>query len=173
MADLDQREIAMPNKLIYRRATPADLISICQLGNEVNQLHHEHFPQLFSAVNELDRDAAHWHSAITDGACFVAELAQESSIVGFISAQTGKETASMLQPQSFCRIATVGVNAAYRGLGIGTQLMKEVEQWATAQHCTEIRLNVFEFNQQAIALYQELGFAVRTMAMSKPLLHAD
>ncbi|WP_297571719.1 hypothetical protein [uncultured Deefgea sp.] len=29
---------------------------------------------------------------------------------------------------------------------------------------------MFEFNQQAIALYQELGFAVRVLAMSKSLL---
>ena len=159
-------------QILYRRATLADLISICQLGNAVNQLHHEHFPQLFAAVNELDRDAAHWHAAIAEGACFVAELAHESSIIGFISAQIGQETSSMLQPQSFCRIATVCVSEVYRGRGIGTQLMHHVEQWATAQHCAEIRLNVFEFNQQAIALYQELGFAVRVLAMSKSLVVA-
>ena len=150
-----------------RRATLADLSAICLLGNDVNRLHHEVWPHLFSAVSELERDAAHWRYGIEHAGCFIAE--DNAGVVGFITGQICLDESTMLVKMSYCRIWTVCVAPTRRGQGIGQRLMAELENWAHGEQAAEIRLNVFAFNHRAIKLYQELGFATRSMTMGKQL----
>ncbi|WP_035852910.1 GNAT family N-acetyltransferase [Deefgea rivuli] len=156
----------MPN-IHYRPATMTDLHAICYLGNEVNRLHQQVWPNLFAEVSELERDAAHWRYAIGNAGCFVAS--NEDGVIGFVTGQICRDESPMLVNFNFCRIGTICVATAYRGLGIGKQLMLNIERWAQAENASEVRLNVFSFNQAAIQLYQELGFDIRSMAMAKPL----
>ncbi len=47
--------------------------------------------------------------------------------------------------------------------------MHAAETWAQARGAGEIRLEVWTFNVAAIALYAELGYAVRSHNMAKLL----
>ncbi len=51
--------------------------------------------------------------------------------------------------------------------------MNLVESWARSKGATDMRLNVWAFNEQAICLYQELGYEIRAFGMGKPLAPAD
>ena len=57
-------------------------------------------------------------------------------------------------------VASVAVNAADRGRGIGQQLVKAAEGWATTSGYDEILLEVSDLNEAAIALYQRLGYTI-------------
>ncbi|MDZ7811599.1 MAG: GNAT family N-acetyltransferase [Ideonella sp.] len=64
---------------------------------------------------------------------------------------------------------SVCVVEAARGQGIGRGLIGQAEQWAQSQGATDIRLTVWTFNATAQGLYEELGYAPRSLNMGKPL----
>jgi RimJ/RimL family protein N-acetyltransferase len=54
----------------------------------------------------------------------------------------------------------IGVQAAYRGLGVGEALLQALLDWAAAEPDIErVELSVFAHNEGAIRLYRKLGFA--------------
>jgi ribosomal protein S18 acetylase RimI-like enzyme len=152
-----------------REATESDLPSICALGEEVNAIHHQAFPAIFAGPGSTERDRAHWGSSLgtADNACFVAEEA--GAIIGFVTAAVVNENHSLLQPGRFGRIGSVGVTARMRGQGIGAALMRQAEVWASERGATELRLNVWAFNEPALAMYRELGYEVRSHQFAKAL----
>jgi ribosomal protein S18 acetylase RimI-like enzyme len=145
-----------------RPATTSDINAICLLGDEVNALHHDNAPSLFTAPGDPHQHKAHWLSTLdkTDAATFVAEL--DTVVMGFVTVSVVTESHSLLQPVRFARIGTVGVSAAHRGQGTGKALMACAQAWAKAQGAAEMRLTVGAFNEGAVRLYQELGYEVRT-----------
>lgn len=166
MADKYQ---ALASALVIREATGADLDSICALGEEVNAIHHQAFPAVFAGAGSPERDRAHWGSSIgrADSTCLVAEAT--ATVVGFVTVAIVDETHSLLQPCRFARIGSVGVAARMRGQGIGTALMRQAEAWAAHRGATELRLNVWAFNEPALAMYRELGYDLRSHQLAKVL----
>ena len=59
--------------------------------------------------------------------------------------------------------------APMRGRGIGAALMRQAEHWAFRQGAAELRLNVWSFNEPALAMYRELGYEVRSHQFAKAL----
>ncbi|MCW8916693.1 MAG: GNAT family N-acetyltransferase [Magnetovibrio sp.] len=70
-------------------------------------------------------------------------------------------------------ISGIAVFEQFRGLGIGTTLMDEVEQRARRDAHPSLSLIVFEANQGAARLYQRLGFeeTARRAIYPHPLIH--
>jgi ribosomal protein S18 acetylase RimI-like enzyme len=155
--------------MLYREANPADLPSICALGEEVNSIHHVAWPEIFAGPGAPERDLAHWSQSVAadDAKTFVAE--ENARVVGFVNVSVTTETHSLLQPMRYARIGSVSVTANRRGCGIGSRLMALAEQWATQQGAQEMRLNVWAFNQAALNLYAELGYDVRSHLLGKRL----
>lgn len=56
-------------------------------------------------------------------------------------------------------IATIEVLPAFRGRGIGAELMRRLEASARAEHATTIWLHVDAANVAAIRLYERLGYS--------------
>jgi RimJ/RimL family protein N-acetyltransferase len=52
----------------------------------------------------------------------------------------------------------MGVAAAWRGRGVGTALMEACVRWAREQGVHKLSLEVFPWNEPAIALYRKFGF---------------
>ena len=57
----------------------------------------------------------------------------------------------------------------HRRRGIGTALMSYVETWAIARGDRQIGLQVFQSNQSAINLYNQLGYQPQSLWMVKSL----
>jgi len=58
----------------------------------------------------------------------------------------------------------------HRRRGLGKALMRYVEDWALSQGARQIGLQVFESNQPALNLYQQLGYQTQSLWMVKFLL---
>ncbi|WP_432198353.1 GNAT family N-acetyltransferase [Streptomyces sp. bgisy027] len=57
----------------------------------------------------------------------------------------------------------IAVDAAHRGTGVGSRLLKEIASVAADHGCRRVRLDVIDVNTRARALYERHGFtAVRT-----------
>ena len=152
---------------LYREARESDLIAICELGQVVNAIHHAAHPGIFAPQSSAERDAEHWRQSCfgLNSTAFVAEFG--GAVVGFVNAAVVNENHTLLQPVRFVRVGSVSVAESCRGRGIGRELMSMVERWAAAQGATDIRLNVWAFNESARRLYQEIGYEVRSLFMGK------
>ena len=161
-----------------RRALEADLPAIARLGDEINAMHQQVYPEVFAAPGNLDDHVVYWRAQMDEGYRFwIAEAAEAgddpASVVGFASARVSDEPASaLLQALRPCRVGTVGVTEVWRGRGVGRLLMAQLIEYAAAEQATEIRLNVFTFNRDAIAFYEHLGFDVRTQVMVRAVRQA-
>jgi RimJ/RimL family protein N-acetyltransferase len=54
----------------------------------------------------------------------------------------------------------MSVGAAYRGVGVGSALLRAAIAWATAAGFAKIVLSVFPHNARAIAFYERHGFTL-------------
>ncbi|AMV44726.1 GNAT family N-acetyltransferase [Paraburkholderia caribensis] len=158
----------MTHPISYRRASIEDVFTICELGQILNASHHLARPDIYAdAAAEFGRDKPHWLSSLEgeDRAAFLAEIG--SKPVGFITIQVVRPISPLLQPMVVGRIGSVAVSEEIRGRGVGSCLIQLAEEWARKQGATDIRLTVWEFNEQAVDLYQELGYEIRAFEMGK------
>jgi ribosomal protein S18 acetylase RimI-like enzyme len=61
------------------------------------------------------------------------------------------------------------VAPTHRRRGIGTALMRQAEGWAKARGDRQIGLQVFQSNQAALSLYQQLGYQTQSLWLVKSL----
>lgn len=66
-------------------------------------------------------------------------------------------------------ISAIAVTSSSEGKGVGKLLMKKAETWCAENQCTELVLDVFKANQNAIMFYRHLGFEEEIVKMVKIL----
>ena len=159
----------MTPTITCRLATLEDLPAVCFLAEDLAAIHHAAWPGVFAPAAAGDRDAPHWRESIAGPgrAAFVAEAG--GAPVGFVTLACGNESHSLLQPQRWARVNSICVLERVRGQGVGRALMERAEAWARFEGAEELRLVVWAFNTRAVHLYEELGYAVRALAMGKAL----
>lgn len=151
-----------------RQAEKADLQGICLLSEEINRHHHQHAPDIFVAQTDHVREEAYW-LALLQGAqstIFVAE--SDDAVLGFVTASWSENTAvPFLNVKRICRIGTIVVTQAQRKQGIGHKLMDAAIQWGRQQNAHEVRLEVLDFNQDAMRFYARMGFQVMSHILQR------
>ncbi|MGF1539262.1 MAG: GNAT family N-acetyltransferase [Pleurocapsa sp.] len=71
--------------------------------------------------------------------------------------------------ETYAHILLIYVSPQDRRCGLGTALIKIAEHYARSSGDRAIGLQVFTNNQAAMNLYQNMGFAINSVAMLKPL----
>ena len=153
-----------------RQADAGDLSGICSLADEIAAQHNGRAPHIFAPAPGAQRDRAFWAACIDqiDGAMFVAVAS--NGMVGFVTAKLSDTNAvSFLTPRRICRIGTIVVAQTHKRLGVGKNLLHHVEAWATTNAADEVRLEVFEFNVEAISFYEAQAFETQSRIMTKTL----
>ncbi|ABE48706.1 GNAT family N-acetyltransferase [Methylobacillus flagellatus] len=135
---------------ILRTAEPADIPALCGL-----------LQQLFSIEQDFTPNPAKQAAGLRlllgkpdRGAILVAVLAN-GEVIGMVSAQLVVSTA---QGSPAAWIEDMVIDAQYRGLGLGRQLLHQALDWAKAHGATRAQLLVDMDNQPAIAYYDHLGW---------------
>lgn len=161
-----------------RQASAGDLAAICSLADDINRQHWQHHPQVFLDVaaegaadpDQLSRHSDFWLQAIgeREGTMLVAVAGQ--TVVGFVMARIlPQPEIPFLAPRRVCRIGTIVVDTSMQGQGIGQRLMAAAEDWARRHDVVEMRLEVFDFNHDAMRFYDAAGFAVQSHILIRPL----
>lgn len=78
-----------------------------------------------------------------------------------------------LQGDRHAHVFLLYVDPQHRRRGIGAALMRQAETWAKGRGDRQIGLQVFQSNQAALALYQQLGYQTQSLWMAKPLSDSD
>jgi ribosomal-protein-alanine N-acetyltransferase len=128
----------MKSEITYRQANAFDLPVFASLDKEL-------FPYSPWSASQYKEE----FSAPTRH--FVVAVDEQQSIIGYagVFAPGGAEA----------DVLTVGVVPAHRGKGIARQLMAMITDWAKQQGSIAMMLEVKVDNQDAIGLYESLGYS--------------
>ena len=156
--------------LVIREATPLDYENLCELFDEADKLHRTHLPEWFQEPTGPARDKSFVLGLLANETAEVFVVEHKGELLGLVQAAVkDSPSLSILVPRCYVAVDTLVVKENFRKQGIGQKLMDTVHHWAKSKGASEIELNVYEFNQEAIAFYQKLGYKTISHKMNIPL----
>ena len=151
-----------------RVATIDDFYGISEVFEEADLLHSQALPEIFRATEAPARSKAYISERIA-GENSVFLLAESGNRIIGVLHITIMETPEwpILVPRRYGIIHDLVVRRDYQRLGVGRLLMEKAHGWAMEKDVTQVELTVWEFNEGAIAFYEELGYSTagRRMCM--------
>jgi GNAT superfamily N-acetyltransferase len=104
--------------------------------------------------------------AEAQGRIFVAE--RLGSIAGLVVVLSAQPFSELDEPiGTYALVTDLVVRSAYRGRGIGTQLLQRAEAFARSAGATEMRIGVLAANTSAERLYRAVGFVPHVEILTK------
>jgi GNAT superfamily N-acetyltransferase len=151
-------------------AALADYPVLCELFDEGDALHREYLPHIFRRPDGPARDPAYVAALIEDPTVGLFVARAQGQAIGLIVVLVRESPdIPILVPRCYATIDHVVVRASYRRTGVGRALMERAQVWALAQGVETVELHVWEFNQDAIPFYEQLGYETVSRKMSKRL----
>lgn len=148
-------------------AKNTDIPGILDLLIQVGQVHHAGRPDLFREdARKYDERALRALLTDTSRPIFVARDGEKVLGYAFCIRQS-VENDPVLQDTRELYIDDLCVDSAIRAKGIGTALFAAVKAYAREQGIDRITLNVWAFNEPAMAFYRKCGMLPRKIVMEK------
>lgn len=147
-----------------READSADVPALQRLFTQLDQWHAHHLPERFRFLAHAPREEAYLQSLIDNPeiTLFVAVHTRDDGardVIGLADARLrDAPDFPLFRPRRFAVVHNAVVAEAWRGRGVGRQLMAAVHAWAAAHDAEEVELEVYAFNDSAIAFYEALGY---------------
>lgn len=107
---------------------------------------------LYQSEEEALKDAIEECEALSDPCGIYYNIAKEKVNCGYFSYSIKDKTAY---------IDSIFLKEPFRGLGIGKQILQNLEKELREKEIYEIELYVFAHNQSACALYKKMGYLIR------------
>ncbi len=159
---------------IIREAVPGDLEGMAALLDQIADFHVAALPEYFRRPDA--RAQAEWMlGEVAENPLSTLLVAEDDGqVVGLVHfSEREAEDHPILTPRRYLKVGTLVVAESRRGRGIGTALMRRAHEWAEARGLSEAELNVYEFNQGAIGLYEGIGYETRTRRMVRKLVRVE
>ena len=141
-----------------RFATESDLERVNELRKQVNDLHVEGKPDVFKPGFSDDlRDFINviWKDSEQE----IVVAVDDGIVCGFaIIHHINKPENPFMYERDFLDIDEFCVDEAYRRKGAATELIAFIKSYAKEKGFHRIELNMWEFNQGALAFYEAVGF---------------
>jgi ribosomal protein S18 acetylase RimI-like enzyme len=153
-----------------RRATNGDYSAVCEMFDELDAMHRDNLPHVFQKPGGVAREQGYYLGLIADENVGFFVASSDGELVGFVHAFV-KDTPAIpvLVRRRYVVVDAVVVRSGLQNQGIGSILMDKAQEWALAKGATAIELNVYEFNEAAIAFYERLGYCTLSRKMRKEL----
>lgn len=140
-----------------------DFNRVNELAKQVHELHVNWRPDLFLSVDEVI-SKENFEEMIQSKEIFIAKIQDE--IVGYITFNIKEKNNSSMRYRKQLQIEAICVDEKNRGKGIGTELLKHIKEFGKENNCTDLYLTVNKENENAIKVYEEFGFKVKSIAYS-------
>ena len=154
-----------------REARASDYEGLCEVFAEVDALHRRSEPRVFREVAgpPRSREFVSGLAVGTSSALFVAECAE--CVVGLVQVEVVSEAPGvpLLAPRRYAVVGDLAVRQNTRRQGIGRALLDRAHTWAASRGATDVELTVWEFNREARAFYESLGYTTARRRMWRPL----
>ena len=152
-----------------RFAKENELERINELRRQVNDIHVAGMPEVFKpGFSQEMRDIIYkiWE----DPEMEIAVAERDGVICGFaVLHHIVRPENPVKLEQDFLDIDEFGVDEAYRRQGVATEMIEFVRGYAAEKGFVRIELNMWEFNQNALAFYEAVGFRTFRRYMEMPV----
>ena len=144
--------------ITVRPATPDDFEAVKTLFREGDD-HHRCLGADGIRPDHVDYQRANFDRALADTAVKVFVAESDGEVAGFLRARRIETPATRIHAAAIVTlIDEVVVAGKSRGRGVGKALVDEIKQWASAQACDGVELNVYTSNKAAVDFYRREGF---------------
>lgn len=153
-----------------RLAASEDLQRVNELRRQVNEMHVQGRPDFFRPgfSEELQQYLYTLHAS-ADHDVLVAE-GNNGAIVGFACVKYVDRPESPYRlPCRFLEIEEIGVDEGCRRSGAGRALVEAARRIAREKGFPRIDLNMWSFNENALAFYESVGFTTYRQYMEMPV----
>lgn len=152
-----------------RKLTQSDYDRVIELYKELDELHVQARPDCFvhRDKEEIYPKDAFVHNLSHPGVLELGAFENEQ-LVGFVRASLWEESGMVKDVKTVC-LDDIYVLPACRGKGVATRLFAEVEVWAKEQGAVRLELHTWDFNKNAIAMYQAMGMTPQRYVFEKKL----
>jgi ribosomal protein S18 acetylase RimI-like enzyme len=141
-----------------RRARENELERVNELRMQVNALHVAGKPEVFKPG--FPEELRNYIYAIhKDPEQFIAVAEKDGTICGFaVLHHINKPENPFMKERDFLDIDEFCVDEAFRRQGIASEMIAFIREFAKEKGFHRIELNMWEFNQDALAFYEAAGF---------------
>ncbi len=144
---------------VVRFAREDDLISINELRRQVNEVHVKGKPEIFRP-GFCDEMRDHLYVIRNDPAWRIAAAEADGAVRGYaVLHHIQRPENRVMYGRDFLEIDEFGVDEAYRRRGIASAMIGFIRAWAKEVGFRRIELNMWEFNRDALAFYEAVGFS--------------
>lgn len=147
-------------------ATAADRAAVNEIAKQIHDMHVSWRPDIYESVEEQYTEER-FTEAIRNRQIYVAKLAGE--VVGFAALKKCTYDWPGVVKRSAMLVDEFGVREFCRGHGIGKAMMEDIHALAKAFGCTDLQLNVYPQNDDAVGFYQHCGFQIQNIGMQKKI----
>ena len=142
---------------MIRKIESRDIDVVNVIRQQVHTMHVEGEPKRFKPNFTAIKN--HIYEYIDSDSKVVYVYEDDDIILGYIMADIIEKPESDYRPSvRYIEISELGVKSGVRGRGIGTKLIDTIKSYAVDNGVTKIELNMWEFNEQALAFYDKCGF---------------
>jgi ribosomal protein S18 acetylase RimI-like enzyme len=140
--------------------------TIQRLNNQVFQADKENDDDLDLNWSFSEKGISYYHKLANGeyGKCFIAYL--DGKAVDYVALHL-KDFG--YRKSKYVEIENIGVDPAYRSLGIGKLLMDRTVEWAKEQQATKLYVVAFWNNKRTIKFYKQHGFYESGLEMDRKL----
>lgn len=145
--------------IIVREVAINDYKDLCEIYEELDELHRLNHPELFIKSNDYPRAREYISEIIgnSDKALFVADI--DSKVVGLAECYIQKSSNfPVIKKREWIQLDNIAVKEEYQNQHIGSLLLAKVVEWAKSKQIDRIELRAYLFNKNAIEFYSGKGF---------------
>ncbi len=151
--------------VFIRRACNGDIPRIAELLYEVNEVHHRGRPDLFRHGQRKYTDDE-LSSILSDEKAPVFVADDGEVVLGYSFCVIEEHGGNMTDIKTLY-IDDICVDENARRRGVGTALFRHVTEFARAEECYNVTLNVWRCNPGAEAFYRSLGMGPMKTCLEK------
>lgn len=147
---------------MIRKLVENDYDEISKLVDQVHEIHLKARPDIYNDVSPLPY--TFFIKVLDSNYNFVYE--EDGKILGLVMGEVqDSSNIPLIKKRRALFINDIVVDKEARGRGIGTKLYNQVKDIALSSGLDAVELNVWAFNEDAIAFYTKLGLKYKNIRM--------
>lgn len=157
----------MPDLVSRRPANAADISTTAALARAGQQELKDDRGGRWHLEHDIDRDdpeSIHVAALGDEHSCVIVGMIDDSVVVGFARAHL-----SEAESHTLCMIEELVVHPDARAIGVGSEILAGVREWAIDQGCAAIESQVLPGNRAAKNFFERVGMKTRKMRVSADL----
>ena len=158
----------MEGKVEIAEAASSDERDIARLSYQVGKMHDDALPDYFCPTSEAEHLEV-IQKMMKDAKAIVLKAVYDGKVCGFACLYLQDTPRKGFVHSKIGYIYNFGVDEAYQRRGIGSMLLEKAEDFLREKGAETVELNVFLFNQRALAFYKKYGYQALDVNLQKVL----